>query len=249
MDCATCRSILWPPDRPRLLTPETTAALAHRESCEACSDYLAQAPWMLDFLEDLEAEEAPVTLRDRLQRGLRAPGSSGSVDRRSRFIAWGAAALLVVSVPAVLWMAGISSPDPDEGQAFAADYVRRTAAEQQIRSADQAEVAAFIQAELGRAIQPVQRIGYQLLGAEICLLAGRRGVMLDYDAIEGGLSHYIIPTPSPVPSTPPHLVVPEDADAHMPHVVRWTDEFGEHALVGHGDPGELLGFARQASRF
>lgn len=248
MDCATCRSILWPPDRPRLLTPETTAALAHRESCEACSDYLAQAPWMLDVLEDLGREVVPPTLRHRLRRGLQsASGGAGGVHRRSRVFAWAAAVFVALSIPVTAKT--LAGPRSQPGEAFAADYVRRTAAEEQIRSDDQTEVAAFIQAELGQAIQPVDRVGYRLLGAEICLLAGRRGVMLDYDAIEGALSHYIIPTSEPVPATSPRLVVSEDADPDMPHVVRWTDEFGEHALVGHGDPGELLGFAMQAFGF
>jgi len=204
---------------------------------------------MLDFLEDLSTEEAPPTLRDRLHRSLRAAGESGAPDRTPHLAAWAAVALLVLTVPVMVWMSATAQTAPGEGETFAADYVRRTAAEEQIRSDDQTEVAEFIQAELGRSIQPVERLGYRLLGAEICLLAGRRGVMLDYDAIEGGLSHYIIPTEAPMPATGPRLVAADGGDPGMPHVVRWNDEFGEHALVGHGDPGELLGFARQASRF
>ncbi len=245
MDCATCRRILWPPDRPRLLTPETTAALAHRASCEACSDYLAQAPWMLDVLQDLSAPEAPATLRRRLGQRLREPGAthaerhlSGSGRFRPMVVGLALAATL-----ALAWL-GLGRGS--DAETFAADYVRWTTAEQKIRSADQADVAAFIQAELGQTIRPVLRDGYRLLGAEICLLAGRRGVMLDYEAVDGALAHYIIPTYGAGPSTRPRLVSRESGTG-MPHVVRWADRLGEHALVGHGDPLELLDFARQAS--
>lgn len=205
---------------------------------------------MLDVLEGLGAEEAPPTLRDRvLGRFQAAPSEDLRRGPRGRLALTAAVLVLLVSVPLLGRALQRGSPAEGTVEAFAADYVRRTAAEEQIRSEDEGEIAAFIQAELGRPIQPVKRRGYRILGAEICLLAGRRGVMLDYDAIEGALSHYIIPTATPMSPSLPRLVATEEVSTGMPHVVRWTDEFGEHALVGHGDPGELLGFARQAFGF
>ena len=103
----------------------------------------------------------------------------------------GAAALATAVGTAVFTGAPEEAVDPDA--VFVDDYLRRAVAEERIETSDVSRVRAWLTRELGLAMKPLVMDGLRLAGAEICLLNGRRGAMIQYELEGQTISHYLVP--------------------------------------------------------
>ena len=273
MDCSEARHVLWPPERPRLAEAEVLEARRHVQGCPACESYLAQDRALLDAYDRKSPERAPQILRERVFDALaleRAKGlgltPSGGADasaaaeapagverlpRRqvSRLWILAAAASLagLMAGGSVVFLQSVTESRNDGGL-FAEDYLRRAVAQERIVSSDAAEISRFLTRELGQAIRPLQVAGLRLTGAEICLIEGRRGAMIQY--VEDGreISHYLIPREGTQARNPePAAAWSSGGSAGGPVLITWATAEIEQALVGEVPEAHLMELARNAS--
>ena len=273
MNCSEARHALWPPERPRLAEAEVLEARRHVQGCPACESYFAQDRSLLEAYDRAGKERAPQILRERVfdalarerSKGLgltpsggadasgvaEAPAGVEGPPRRNVSRRWVlAAAASVVGLLAggsVVFLQGVLEA-PNDGGLFAEDYLRRAVAEERIVSSDAAEVSRFLTRELGRAIRPLQIAGLRLTGAEICLIEGRRGAMIQY--VEDGreISHYLIPREGTQPRDPePAAAWSSRGGAGGPALITWATGEIEQALVGEVPEAHLMELARSAS--
>ncbi len=253
MDCSEARHALWPPERPRLAEAEVLEARQHVQGCPACESYFAQDRALLDAYHRASQERAPQALRERVfdalarerSRGL-APAPPTKVGRRWVLVAAAAVVGLLAGGFAVSLRNG--PEDLNDGGLFAEDYLRRAVAEERIVSSDIAEVSRFLTRELGRPIRPLEIAGLRLIGAEICLIEGRRGAMIQY--LEDGreISHYLIPREGTRPRDPEPAPAWGSSDgAGGLALITWAVHEIEQALVGEASQEHLMELARTAS--
>lgn len=263
MDCAEARAGLWPPERPRLAGREVVEARLHVASCPECRRFFEQDRVILDAMDRLREDRAPRELRERIfdamarertllhsqGAGGRGPGL-GSPGKR-----WTAAAVLILALGAAVALlrsgggpgversvsaeAPGEAPDP-AGAVFVEDYLRRAVGQDHITTRDPREAARFLARRLGVRMTPLQVAGLELEGAEICLLEGRLGAMVQYKLNGRPVSHYLVPRPEATPRAPAVM----ERDVGMP-VVTWSTAAVEQALVGEASAEELLRLARR----
>jgi anti-sigma factor RsiW len=242
--------VLWPPDQPRLAEAEVLEARSHVQECSACESYFEQDRALLDAYQRASQERAPRALRERVFDSLARERAKGLAIEHPRVLPrrWA----LVVAASLVGLLAGgfavsvLGGPEaPRDGGLFAEDYLRRAVAEEKIVSSDIAEVTRFLTRELGRPIQPLQVAGLSVTSAEVCLIEGRRGAMIQY--VEDGhqISHYLIPKegtrgrdPEPAPMW---------GSQGGPALITWATPEIEQALVGEVSEDHLIALARAAS--
>ena len=273
MNCSEARYALWPPERPRLAEAEVLEARRHVQGCPACESYLAQDRSLLDAYQRAGKERAPQILRERVfdalarerAKGLGLTPSGGAdasavaevppgvegppmknVSRRWILAAAASVAGLIAGGSVVFLQSATESRN--RGGLFAEDYLRRAVAQERIVSSDAAEISRFLTRELGRAIRPLQVAGLRLTGAEICLIEGRRGAMIQY--VEDGreISHYLIPREGTEPRDPePAAAWRSSGSAGGPSLITWATDEIEQALVGEIPEAHLMELARNAS--
>lgn len=267
MDCKTAREGLWPPERPRLAGDDVVEAREHVSECPECRDYFQQDRILLELYDRIRDREAPPELRSRIfdvlarertaagrERGAAGepPGErAGTRDAsRSRWIRRGAlgAATAAVVAAAMVWTAG-PEPVPTERSLYVEDYLRRAVSQDRIETSDPAEVARFLERELGLGLTPLRLDGVRLAGAEICLLEGRRGAMILYRDDGATLSHYVVPSRGARPQrpSPGAGLEPGSSGGVAPAVVTWASPSLQHALVGPMSTDRLLALARDAT--
>ena len=187
MNCSEARQALWPPERPRLAEAEVLEARRHVQGCPSCESYLAQDRALLAAYDRASLERDPLVLREGVFDALARERSRGLGFAPTRLVRrrW------VVAVVAAS-VAGL----------FAEDYLRRAVSQAKLVSSDAAEIGWFLTRELGRPIRPLQVAGLSCVSAEICLIEGWRGAMIQY--IEGGrkIYHYVIPQEGTKPRDP-----------------------------------------------
>lgn len=253
MRCEEARSILWPPERPRLVGSEVAEARAHIEGCEACQAYFSQDRELLEVWARAKEVRAPADVRERVFDALAQArwssklgeeshvGTPSRLDRlpTSRWkqagLLAGAAAGLVLAMG---WANFGTSPAQPPGAVFVEDYLRRAVGEDHIETNDPAEVIRFLERELGIRVEPIRLAGLELARAEICLLEGQRGAMIVYKENGQEVLHYIVPRDD-VPRRPPVLSPRAGGTTDMP-VVTWATEDVEQALVGGVEAERLL---------
>ena len=272
MDCSEARHTLWPPERPRLAEADVLEARRHVQECPACESYFAQDRSLLEAYDGASQERAPQVLRERVFDALareRAKGlgltpevadasavaeapagvngvATRFVSRRWVLAAAGSVAGLLAAGLVALLRGGLEGPN--DGGLFAEDYLRRAVAQEKIVSSDAAEVSRFLARELGRPISPLQLAGLRLASAEICLIEGRRGAMIQY--IEDGreILHYLIPREGTRRRDPePASAWGSDASTGGPALITWATPEVEQALVGEVPAAHLMELARNAS--
>jgi len=277
VDCLKVREALWPPERPRLATEDVVRMREHLSGCPECRDYFRQDEVLLELYDRLRDRKAPRELRDRIfdivarertgtsggperAEGADAPVPDADPDQApplhrrawARGIA-GAVAAAAVVFGVLFWPGsaperGAPSPGADRSL-YVEDYLRRAVGQDRIETSNPGEVAEFLQRELAIAFTPMKLEGLKLTGAEICLLEGRRGAMILYDAGGATLSHYVVPVDGvgsrpPAPAT--RLEEPTSG-ARGPGVVTWSTPSLQQALVGPLRPDRLLTLARRAA--
>ncbi len=252
MNCSEARRALWPPERPRLAEPEVLEARRHVQACPACESYFAQDHSLLEAYERASRERAPQALRERVFDALARERSKGlgltatrQVSRRW-FLAAAASVAGLVAGGTVVSLRN-TSDHLDDGGLFAEDYLRRAVAQEKIVSSDAAEVARFLTRELGRSISPLQFAGLELIGAEICLIEGRRGAMIQY--VEDGheISHYLIPQEGTPRREPELSSTFSPGTVGGPVLITWATPEIEQALVGEIPEARLMELARNAA--
>ena len=135
----------------------------------------------------------------------------------------------------------------DDGGLFAEDYLRRAVAEERIESSDAGEVSRFLTRELGRPIQLLQLAGLQVTSAEICLIEGRRGAMIQYVQDGREIYHYLIPRDGTQPRDPEPASAWSSDTSGGPALITWATPQIEQALVGEVPVEHLIELARNAS--
>ena len=252
MDCSEARHALWPPEQPRLAEVEVLEARQHVEACPACESYFAQDRALLDAYDRASQERAPQMLRERVFDALARERSKGLAlappRRASRRWVLAAAASMIGLVAGGFAVSYTNGPQaPSDGGLFAEDYLRRAVAEERIVSSDIDEVSRFLTRELGRPIRPLQVAGLSLTSAEICLIEGRRGAMIQY--VEDGreISHYLIPREGTRRRDPEPAPMWSSGSPGGPSLITWATAEIEQALVGEVPESHLMELARDAS--
>ena len=253
MNCSEARHALWPPERPRLAEAEVLEARRHVEGCPACESYLAQDRALLDAYDRASRERAPQALRERVFDALARERSRGLAPTpptkgRRRWVLVAAASVVGLLAGGFAVSLRNGPEDLNDGGLFAEDYLRRAVAEVRIVSSDIAEVSRFLTRELGRPIRPLEIAGLRLIGAEICLIEGRRGAMIQY--LENGreISHYLIPREGTRPRDPEPAPAWGSSDgAGGLALITWAVHEIEQALVGEASQEHLMELARTAS--
>ncbi len=255
MNCSQARQALWPPEKPRLAEADVLEARQHVQECPACESYLAQDRSLLDAYERAGRERAPQALRERVFDALARersrslvpePVETKSVDRR-----WvlAAVASMVGLLAGGFAMSLRDAPESlNDGGLFAEGYLRRAVAEARITSSDIGEVSRFLTRELGRPIQPLRLAGLRLTSAEICLIEGRRGAMIQYVQDGREIAHYLIPRDGTQPRDPEPASAWSAAPAGVgPALITWATPEIEQALVGDVPVDHLIELAKNAS--
>lgn len=245
MDCATAREIVWPPERPQLVEGDVLAARRHLESCPKCQAFL-RTDEALMRLHTQAAVEPPSTLRERVferlaawrTRRTAAGNDHESRRRRSKRIAVAAGLAILAAASIALATSQTEEVEPRQPAIFVEDYIRRAVSEDRITTSDPEAVARFLARELGRPARPMTSPALVVVSAEICLLDGIRGAMIQYEHDGRIISHYLIPRPSSRarPAT--------KARAEGPALITWAAAAYEQALLADLPPDSLLSLAR-----
>ena len=262
MDCARAREILWPADHPRLAEDDVVEARRHVEECQSCDRALAYDGALSAVFARLREEDIPVRVRERVYNTLararaRAGGERGGSralgGRRPRpgTAVFGTLALGVVAAMALYWSLtpeSLAGPGSGwrEAEAFIEDYVRRAVRQDHVTTSDPSVVIRFLARELGRTVGLVEVAGFEIEGAEVCLLEGRRGAMVVYRRGGQVLSYYVLPTLGGSPRTPVIQTPGPPVDEAGASVVTWATPDADYALVGDVSAEELLRAARGA---
>lgn len=238
MDCASAREALWPPERLRVAESGVMDARRHMRSCHECRAYMRWDAALID-LHARSGVEAPPLLRERLLDGHEArrpdrnPGqdvaASGHVHRSRRPMLVAALLLTAVGVVAAssAWLYNLAYP-ADTPSIYIEDYIRRAVSEDRITTSDADQVARFLTRELGRAARPLETPALAILSAEICILDGVRGAMIQYERDGRVISHYLIPRQA----ANREATRPRQARTNGIGVVMWAANSFEHALIG-----------------
>ena len=254
MNCSEARHALWPPERPRLAEAEVLEARRHVRGCPSCESYLAQDRALLAAYDRASQQRAPQILRERVFDALARERSRSLGLAPTRLVSRRWAVAVAAASVAGLLAGGFavslrSVPDGlDDGGLFAEDYLRRAVSQERLVSSDAAEIGRFLTRELGRSIMPLQRAGLHLTSAEICLIEGRRGAMIQY--IEDGrkISHYLIPQEGTRQRDPePASMWSSSGGAGGPSLITWATPEIEQALLGEVPEARLIELARNAS--
>ncbi len=254
MNCSEARHALWPPERPRLAEAEVLEARRHVEGCPSCESYLAQDRALLAAYDRMSLQRAPQVLRERVFDALARERSRslGFAPTRRVSRRW-VVAVAAASVAGLL-VGGFAAslrnvPDGlNDGGLFAEDYLRRAVSQERLVSSDAAEIGRFLTRELGRPIRPLQIAGLRCTSAEICLIEGRRGAMIQY--VEDGrkISHYLIPQEGTRPRDPePASMWSSSGSAGGLALITWATPEIEQALVGEVSEARLMELARNAA--
>jgi len=257
MDCREARDRLWPADILHVSDTELEAALEHAETCAACRILLKQDQRVAELVRAaVPRVHAPQELRERLQAVLaREPsaldedseptavsGTEAVAVRRRRRI--GRIALVWVALLIVGFAGYRLASRPSHGSAataFAEDYVRRLVGQNQRWGGDRGEIASLFKRELGEGMSPPEIPDFEVEGATICLMNGRRGGVVEYRSQGRRLTYYVIPaapedeegaqvgTPVKKAAVPP---VPAVVEEHGLGIATWQDSRHQHALVG-----------------
>lgn len=139
-----------------------------------------------------------------------------------------------------------ATPAPGEVR-FVEDFVRRAMPESRIVSSDPAEVSLFIAREVGLPVRPHDFEGFQLLGAEICVVEEKRGAVIFYERNGQVLYHFLVHHDDVTPLAPELT----EARPHRwegsadPSVAIWSAGSVDEALVGDVSPEALVAMARR----
>ena len=242
MDCAHARSVIWPPDRPKLADADLIAAQEHVTGCVSCRAHFEIDRVLDEARKGLLADPPRREIRERVfqatARGRSARGiKRAKAPKRPALVAM-LGGVAVAGAVFASQLVTARSPDRHLGAAFVDDYVRLAVREDHIVTSDSAEVRRFLLRELGTTIIPIYAPGLRIAGAEVCLLRGRRGAMIRYDTDTGPVSHYVIPRAG-ADDRPPELT---SSPTGMT-LVTWVTNAIEHALVGPLSPADLLAMA------
>ncbi len=260
MNCSEARHALWPPERPRLAEAEVLEARRHVQGCAACESYFAQDRVLLEAYDRASQERAPQALRERVFDALarersRSLGIPLTKQVRRRWVLAAAASVVGLLVGGFAVSLRNVPEAPTDGGLFAEDYLRRAVAQERIVSSDAAEISRFLTRELGRPIRPLQVAGLSVIGAEICLIEGRRGAMIQYMEDGQVISHYLIPREGtrrrdPKPSSTFGSRSGSGSGSGNtvgPTLITWATQEVEQALLGEVAEDHLMELARNAS--
>jgi anti-sigma factor RsiW len=249
--CAEAQEILVPADEPRITDAAVERALAHAERCPACRASLERDRRVAALIRAaLPRPAAPAALRERVCAALANERARTSRHGGTRLGRHALAAVPAAAAALLALWAVRSDPAREPADAFVQDYLRKMVAEDAVESSDPAVVAAFLARELGIAFRPPASPGARLERAEICLLDGRRGALLEYRIRDRRLSYYVVPRGDGVaPRRRPEARTVHLARRGPVHVVVWSDSSFAHAVLGDPPVEELVAFAHAAGGY
>ena len=252
-DCKEVRNVLWPADVLRVSDDQVQAAIEHAENCPTCWKFLEEDRRVAEFIrETVPRVCAPRELRERLYTAL-ARERAGAVPvrsrlRRTREVLAAFVMIASLAVASGYWLASRSQP-ATAATAFAEDYLRRVVEQEELNSADRAEIASFFARELGVAMPPPEVPGFEIQRATICLMNGRRGGVVEYAGAGKQLTYYLLPNAEnsegetrrfgSVQKDGATSASPAVAEERGLGVATWWDDEHQHALVGSLPEREL----------
>jgi hypothetical protein len=249
MECARAQEILWPPEEPRLAGELVVEARAHVDACASCRS-LFESDRALDRVRQTVVVPVPTALRERVFDSLAARRTGrrsfvGRLGARRMSVRIGSVLLISAALGGLLvWVGGTGrSAAGDDAAAFVDDYVRRAVSADRIDSSDPAEVARFLTRELGTPLQPLHTTGLALVGAEICLIDGRRGALVRYRRGDQSITHYVVPGDGAATRAPTRAR--SRAGAAGLAVVIWSTGAFDHALVADVPADTLIALAHR----
>jgi hypothetical protein len=262
--CTRARAELWPPERIRLAEPEILEARVHVDSCPVCADYLRQDAALLEAYAQLREVRTPFAVRERvfdvlareragMDLATRPPSSaehSGEPRRRGVWFPVGVG--VAAGIALLVALLGRSEPTatplgPAEASAaMVEDYLRRAVGTEQVETSDPREIQRFLAREIGVPMAGLIHPDLIPIRAEVCMLDGTRGALIQYDRDGEVVSHYVIPAEQVGPREPEVAQSMEDGrpDAMGPNVVTWSRPGVQEALVSDLPVAELLELLR-----
>lgn len=272
MSCERARDLLWPPEKPRAADEAVVAARQHVEECPSCREFLDADRRWTERLHSVELPPAPPELRERIYETLAFERARANPELRAELAGgrsgvrapWRASTGVTVSAAVVLIGGGLllaggpqRAPAPmgpesfqpvPVGAGFVEDFVRRAVQQERIVSSDPAAINRFLVRELGMPFRPHDFEGFRLVGAEICIVDAKRGVVILYERDGQTLYHYVLRVQQAETRPPlPSQVVPAEWPGRSgPSVIVWSSGSVQEALVGDLPEGRLLAFARGA---
>ena len=243
MDRQRAIEVLWPLDQPREHTPEVEEALRFLEGDPGVRDFFRRDAALAERLARTDvSEEAPSALRERILAAVGEPLQTVEVVQDGRFApdstfgkpGWrhvfaGAAAIVLLTLGTIL-SSMVNGTFTIEDDRFVEDFVR-TASSQPVHPDESAltdpVVERFYERELGIPIRPVRLENAVMTRALVCVIAGERGSMMEYDLQGTRVAYYRIPD-SGDRFDPVDLKVTSEGGYR---VARWRDGDFTHAIV------------------
>jgi len=256
--CEEAREALWPSERLRLASPTVLRARANLKECPGCTEYFSQDAALLTAYDRLRQIRTPRPVRERVfdvlareRMGVQdsAATAAGTVDSgMGQRLGWwtGASAAAVAIVAVVVGSVGMEGPGtgspPETSGAIVEDYLRRAVSADHVETNDPLEIQRFLAREIGLPMAGLRHPDLIPFRAEVCLLEGKRGAMIQYRTEGEVVSHYVIPREGARPEDPRIVRMAENGgpDAGGPAVVTWARNGVQEALIGDLDAGALL---------
>ncbi len=235
LSCGEARRLLWPEDRPRVLTEALTRARDHLQACDACQAFLRDMDVMShEFRAAVPDVSAPLAVRNRLfaavarARTYAPPG--GAVSRRNRWVGGVAAAGLLVVAGA--WAAHrLAGAVNDPFAPLAAEHAHADGGDD-IESSDPSTVSAWLASRVKFAARVPRFEHATLEGARLCMSQCGQGVVMHYRLANGMVSYYVVPQED-VASEPTPFGELDRVTRSGYRVVSWQEPGLLHVMVGN----------------
>jgi anti-sigma factor RsiW len=247
MTCGRTRRLLWPGAGPRTASTEVIEAQHHLEACSACQQFVREMLALGDAIHDAAAREyAPPDVRGRLFGAIARArtGAQQPTSGRRRRVQW-----LTAAVVLLIGLAGVVTADrllrdatADPITAIVEDHAKALG-ESRITSRDPAEITRWLAGQLHFAMYVPALTGAELRGARLCVLDGRRGAVVEYEADGVALSYFVVPygVEPAADATPGRF---DRARRAGYQVVSWREPGLLHAMVGNLPESRLTAFAK-----
>jgi anti-sigma factor RsiW len=222
-------------------------AQKHLEACAACQQFVREMRTFGEAIHDAAPrEQAPAEVRARLFTAIARAraGAHQPLSGRYRRAQWLAAAvvLLVGLVGALTADRLLRDAPADPVTAIVEDHAKALG-ESHIASGDPAEITRWLAGQVHFAMYVPVLSGAKLRGARLCVLDGRRGAAVEYDADGVAVSYFVVP----YGAEPAGDATPGRFDRTRRagyQVVSWREPGLLHAMVGNLPESRLAAFAK-----
>jgi len=248
MRCEEARQILGPEPGESPTGGQHEQAHAHCAGCDACRQYYGaqRALGRRLFRLGAAAIQAPPWLAARVRASLDVETVRLERRRRTRLFAGSGTAALAAAAALFLLLGA-----PDTSRRMASPLARAAQAglgsPAAITSSDTAILRAWLQHEVGYAVEIPTISDADLVGASVTEMDGVRGAAVVYEYHGQPLTYFDLPSTGSSGRWPQSGVV-ESASADGYEVAVWTQEGGARAVVAPMPRRAVVGVANECRR-